>query len=111
MSRSPSTPLVLAGGLLIASLVSAVLFFPDPRPIREIASGGVHLSLYGLTLAAMLTLLVATPQLSGRESGRSNGAGDRRSVDGQAAATAGGRAGGRATAASVSTSRRRVGVS
>jgi hypothetical protein len=64
MSRSPAVPLTIAAGLLLASLVPAVLFFTDARPFREVAGGGVHLSLYALTLAAMLALLVATPRLT-----------------------------------------------
>jgi hypothetical protein len=64
MSRSPVVPLTIAGGLLLATLPSAVLFFIDPRPFREVAGGAVHLSLYGLTLAAMLALLVAIPRLT-----------------------------------------------
>jgi hypothetical protein len=63
MSRSPSVPLALAGGLLLASLVPAVPFFLDPSPFREVAGTGIHLSLYGLALAAMLALLVAVPRL------------------------------------------------
>jgi hypothetical protein len=65
MSRPVSVPLGLAGGLLLASVAPAVPFFLDPRPFREVAGGGIHLSLYGLTLAAMLALLVAVPRLSG----------------------------------------------
>ncbi len=64
MSRSPAVPLTIAAGLLLASLVPAVFFFTDARPFREVAGGGVHLSLYALTLAAMLALLVATPRLA-----------------------------------------------
>ncbi|TFV66173.1 UNVERIFIED_ORG: hypothetical protein E4P37_07020 [Bacillus sp. AZ43] len=63
VSRSPSAPLALAGGLLLASLVPAVSFFTDSRPFSEIAGGGVHLALYSLTLAAVLALLVAVPRL------------------------------------------------
>ncbi len=65
MSRSPFVPLALAGGLLLASLVPAVPFFLDPSPFREVAGSGIHLSLYALTLAAMLSLLVAVPRLGG----------------------------------------------
>jgi hypothetical protein len=64
MSRSPAVPLTIAAGLLLASLVPAVFFFTDARPFRDVAGGGVHLSLYALTLAAMLALLVATPRLA-----------------------------------------------
>lgn len=64
MSRSPSAPLALAGGLLLASLVPAVPFFLDPSPFREVAGSGIHLGLYGLTTAAMLALLVAVPRLA-----------------------------------------------
>jgi hypothetical protein len=63
MSRSPSVPLTLAGGLLLASLVPAVPFFLDPSPFREVAGTAIHLSLYALTLAGMLALLVAVPRL------------------------------------------------
>jgi hypothetical protein len=65
MSRPVSVPLGLADGLLLASVAPAVPFFLDPRPFREVAGSGIHLSLYGLTLAAMLALLVAVPRLSG----------------------------------------------
>lgn len=65
MSRPLSLPLTLSGGLLLASVAPAVPFFLDPRPFREVAGSAVHLSLYGLTLAAMLALLVAVPRLRG----------------------------------------------
>lgn len=65
MSASPSTPLALAGSLLLAAVVPGVAFFVDSRPFREIAGGGVHLSVYALTLAGMLALLVAVPRLGG----------------------------------------------
>jgi hypothetical protein len=64
MSRSPSAPLALAGGLLLASLIPAVPFFLDPSPFREVAGSGIHFGLYGLTTAAMLALLVAVPRLA-----------------------------------------------
>lgn len=63
MSTSPRVPLAVAGVLLLASTVPAVRFFTDPRPFSEVASGGVHLALYALTLAGMLALLVAVPRL------------------------------------------------
>jgi hypothetical protein len=63
MSRPVSVPLALAGGLFLASVVPAVPFFLDPRPFREVAGGVVHLSLYSLSLAALLALLVAVPGL------------------------------------------------
>ena len=63
MSRPVSVPLALAGGLFTASVVPAVPFFLDPRPFREVAGSSVHLTLYGLTLAATLALLVAVPRM------------------------------------------------
>ena len=63
MSRSPSAPLTLAGGLLLASVAPAVPFFTDPRPFSQVAGSAVHMSLYALTLAGMLALLVAVPRL------------------------------------------------
>jgi MFS family permease len=64
MSRSPSAPLAVAGGLLLASVVPAVPFFMDSRPFSEVAGSAVHVGLYALTLAGMLALLVAVPRLA-----------------------------------------------
>jgi hypothetical protein len=64
MSRSPYVPLTIASGLLLAPLPLAALYFTDPRPFSEVADGGVHLTLYSMTLAGMLALLVAIPRLT-----------------------------------------------
>jgi hypothetical protein len=64
MSHSPLAPLAAAGALLTASAVPGALVFADPRPLHEIAGTAAHRAHYGLTLAALLALLVAIPRLA-----------------------------------------------
>jgi hypothetical protein len=64
MSHSPLVPLAAAGALLTASAVPGAFVFADPRPLHEIAGTVAHRAHYGLTLVALLALLVAIPRLA-----------------------------------------------
>jgi len=73
LSGSARGPLAVAGALLLASAVPAVPFYMDSRPFREVAGGPVHLSLYAISLAAMLALLVVVSRFAAARSSTGKG--------------------------------------